>query len=268
MAKARGVKVDQLMASHSVAATEEVMRKYRDAVIAGETVASVAFVPYALLERIEAELPATPDIDAMVAGLASRQTPDGSWQPVNEIRPPINGSAVVATALAVRALRTYAPPAHRAEMDRRVANGRAFLAKTIPEDTQDRAFKLLGLLWSGAPAAEVADEKAALLALQRADGGWGQLPAMAPDAYATGQALYALRAAGVTATATAYQKGVDYLLRTQLQDGTWFVRTRSFPVQRVLRNRFSARRAASSSRRPPQAGPRLRWRTRSRRNTD
>ena len=127
MAKARGVKVDHLMASHAVAATEEVMRKYRDAVIAGETVASVAFVPYALLERIEAGLPATPDVDAMVAGLASRQTPNGSWQPVNEIRPPINGSAVVATALAVRALRTYGPPAHRPEMDRRVANGRAYL---------------------------------------------------------------------------------------------------------------------------------------------
>ena len=111
-------------------------------------------------------------------------------------------------------------------------------ARTIPEDTQDRAFKLLGLLWSGASAAEVAHEKSALLALQRADGGWGQLPAMGPDAYATGQALYALRAAGVPATATAYHTGVNYLLRTQLQDGTWFVRTRSFPVQPYFETGF------------------------------
>ena len=75
MAMARGVKVNHLMASHSVSATEEVMRKYRDAVIAGETVASVAFVPYALLERIEAGLPATPDVDVMVAGFAAGRRP-------------------------------------------------------------------------------------------------------------------------------------------------------------------------------------------------
>ena len=54
----------------------------------------------------------------MIVGLASRQTLDG-WQPVNEIRTPISGSAVVATALAVRALRALAPPVHRTEMTRR-----------------------------------------------------------------------------------------------------------------------------------------------------
>ena len=32
------------------------------------------------------------------------------------------------------------------------------------------------------------------------DGGWGQLPTMASDAYATGQALYALHAGGLTTT--------------------------------------------------------------------
>jgi hypothetical protein len=207
-------------------------------VLTGDTVANVAFVPYGLLERIEAGLPATADTDAMIVGLASRQTLGGSWQPVNEIRPPINGSAVVATALAVRALRAFAPPMLRIDMERRATRGRQFLAKSSPEDTQDRAFKLLGLLWAGAPAGEIAKEQAALLALQRADGGWGQLPALPPDAYATGQALYGLRAAGVPTTATAYRKGVDYLLRTQLRDGTWFVRTRAFPVQRYFETGF------------------------------
>ena len=48
----------------------------------------------------------------------------------------------------------------------------------------------------------------------------------------------ALRAAGVATTAAAYRKGVDYLLRTQLQDGTWFVRTRAFPVQRYFETGF------------------------------
>jgi hypothetical protein len=108
----------------------------------------------------------------------------------------------------------------------------------MPDDTQDRAFKLLGLLWAGASAPDVARERAALLSLQRADGGWGQLPMLGSDAYATGQALYALHAAGVKPTALGYREGVAYLLRTQLQDGTWFVRTRTFPVQRFFDTGF------------------------------
>ena len=38
-----------------------------------------------------------------------------------------------------------------------------------------------------------------LTALQRPDGGWGQTPEYAPDAYSTGQAVYALRLAGLGA---------------------------------------------------------------------
>ena len=238
LARARGVEVDQTIASHSVTMTEAAIRKYRDALLTGDTVANVAFVPYGLLERIEAGLRAPPDTDAIIIGLASRQTTDGSWQPVNEIRPPINGSAAVATALAIRALSELAPPVHTTEMNQRVARGRMFLQKLIPEDTQDSAFKLLGLLWSRASARDVEKEKSALLALQRADGGWGQLPALGADAYATGQALYALRAAGASTDAIAYRRGVDYLLRTQLPDGTWFVKTRAVPVQRYFETGF------------------------------
>ena len=52
------------------------------------------------------------------------------------------------------------------------------------------------------------------------------------DAYATGQALVALYTAGVLQpTDAAYAKAVNYLLRTQLADGSWLVVSRSFPVQ-------------------------------------
>jgi hypothetical protein len=64
------------------------------------------------------------------------------------------------------------------------------------------------------------------------------MPTLDPDAYATGQALYALHAAGMAPTATTYRKGADYLLRTQLEDGTWFVRTRAFPVQPYFETGF------------------------------
>jgi hypothetical protein len=52
------------------------------------------------------------------------------------------------------------------------------------------------------------------------------------DAYATGQALTALRLSGFMAPEDeAYRRGSAFLLRTQLADGSWLVRSRSFPFQ-------------------------------------
>jgi hypothetical protein len=71
-----------------------------------------------------------------------------------------------------------------------------------------------------------------LLRDQRDDGGWGQLATLSSDAYATGETLYALRqGAGLPVKEAAYRRGVEYLLRTQLGDGSWFVPSRSFPLQ-------------------------------------
>src|SRR5262249_42760575 len=71
-----------------------------------------------------------------------------------------------------------------------------------------------------------------LLAKQQQGGGWSQLDTPEADSYATGQALYALYTAGVLrANDEAYRKGVDFLLRTQLPDGSWLVASRSFPLQ-------------------------------------
>ena len=61
---------------------------------------------------------------------------------------------------------------------------------------------------------------------------------MEPDAYATGQALYALHASGREPTTVPYEKGVRYLLRTQLEDGTWFVRSRAFGFQPYFESGF------------------------------
>ena len=67
---------------------------------------------------------------------------------------------------------------------------------------------------------------------QRPDGGWAQLPALETDAYATGQALTALHAAGqIAVNDQIYNRGAAFLLRTQRPDGSWLVRSRSFPFQ-------------------------------------
>ena len=183
-------------------------------------------------------MPSTANSDAIVRGLASRQSADGSWPIGADIRPPLTGSAVTGTAMSIHGLRQYAPEGRRDEMDERVARAVAFLRRTSPRDTQEQSFKLLGLVWAAVSDTEIAKEKAALEALQRPDGGWAQMASMASDAYATGQALYALHAAGVKAGDDSYRKGADYLLRTQLEDGTWFVKTRAFGFQPYFETGF------------------------------
>ena len=67
----------------------------------------------------------------------------------------------------------------------------------------------------------------ALVAAQRADGGWAQLPRLGSDAYATGQALVALqRAGGLDASHPSVRRGLAYLLSQQREDGSWLVETR------------------------------------------
>ena len=62
---------------------------------------------------------------------------------------------------------------------------------------------------------------------------------MAPDAYATGEALFALGFAGrMTVSDPVFQNGVDYLLSTRANDGSWHVRSRSIWVQPYLDTGF------------------------------
>lgn len=78
-----------------------------------------------------------------------------------------------------------------------------------------------------------------MLALQRPDGGWAQLPSLPSDAYATGQVLVALNQAHLLATsAPAYQRGVQFLLQTQTADGSWYVKSRALPIQPFFESGF------------------------------
>jgi hypothetical protein len=86
------------------------------------------------------------------------------------------------------------------------------------------------------PVVQTAIEE--LIGTQQSDGGWAQLPTLQSDAYATGEALVALHEAGVSVKTPGYQRGIEFLLRTQLQDGSWFVRKRAHPTQPYFESGF------------------------------
>jgi squalene cyclase len=102
---------------------------------------------------------------------------------------------------------------------------------TRGRNTEERAFRVLGLVWSGAAPSTVEQAASEVTASQLADGGWAQEADMQSDAYATGEALVALEQSGAGSARDAIRRGVEYLVRTQLVDGSWFVRSHSVPIQ-------------------------------------
>jgi hypothetical protein len=48
----------------------------------------------------------------------------------------------------------------------------------------------------------------------------------------------ALHEAGVPVNSSAYTRGIQFLLRTQLKDGSWFVQKRTHPTQPYFESGF------------------------------
>jgi ankyrin repeat protein len=149
---------------------------------------------------------------------------EGHWT-TSDFRPPHSSSLFTATATAVRALRAYLPDEMRETRDRVLSSARAWLKSTAPRSTEDATFRLLGLVWAGASREDIVAAGRDLQTLQRARGGWGQLADYPADAYSTGEALYALHEAGLGGDAR-WRRGIQFLVSTQMADGTWHVRTR------------------------------------------
>ena len=171
----------------------------------------------------------TPATAAYAQFIASQQLPDGSWRTIDD-RPPQAHSLFAATAVCAQAMRHYLPERLRDERQTRLRRAQEWLLKTNPRTTEDRAFQLFGLLWTGAGAEARKNAARSLLAEQREDGGWSQLPGLTSDAYATGEVLVALReGAGLPTSDTAYQRGLRFLLKAQQPDGSWRVSSRLHP---------------------------------------
>ena len=195
---------------------------------------------------IDHNTPRNEAIESMATILMRQQKQDGSWG-FGFARAPMQSSPFTFTAYAVRVLKAYLPESMATERDERIAKAIAWLSSTPAASNEDRTFQLLGLKWAGAPEAEIARAVAQVRKAQRPDGGWAQFDSAKDagavysrsDAYATGQALFALHiGGGVKTTDATYQKGVKYLLRTQDDDGAWFVNKRAVPANNYLDTGF------------------------------
>jgi hypothetical protein len=188
-------------------------------------------VSYILLGMAAEKYPGDPNTDVWARYVKNAQSADGVWK-CAALRPPIESSDFEVTAASIRVVRTYAPPAQRAEYEKAARRGVEWLAEAQPLSTEDHAFRIFGMVWGGAKSVAIRKAAKELAALQRPDGGWGQVPGLGSDAYATGQALVALRESGeLAAASTAYRRGAKYLIESQAADGSWYVRTRSVAIQ-------------------------------------
>ena len=171
--------------------------------------------------------------------LISRQNAEGDWDGFHQ-RPPSSYSRVTMAALGLRAVQRYHHPSQKAAADAAVARARRFLETRSVRVTEERSYQLIGLKWAGADRATLQRLARELKATQRPDGGWSSLDHLPSDAYSTGQALVALREAGVADIDPVWGRGLEFLLKTQAADGTWRVPSRINPPAPVSPPYFDA----------------------------
>lgn len=240
MARERGVVVDEVGLDKDMKRTKGFLQPLRPVMIENTDLIPDVQVSgsYLLWYFAEMGYPADATTEALVRNIALHQQTDGSWSGWAP-RPPLEAGNMQATALAMRAIQLYGGDARQEEYRDRVARASRWLETAEAQADHQLVYQLLGLVWAQAPKASIDKVARRLLAIQRPDGGWGQLRTLDSDAYATGQVLYALHEAGVLKTTdAAYARGKQFLLETQCEDGSWLVKTRAYPVQPLKDTKF------------------------------
>jgi hypothetical protein len=160
--------------------------------------------------------------DLLLKTVKSEQTKNGSWSAWPETRPPIFGNSdETLTALAILAVLPQAATGDdsaKAVRDK----GIKWLTETkTDDDPQPIALRLV--LWRrlGRPPEEWQPLARRIKERQNADGGWSQTKDMKSDAWATGQALYALAHAGMKSDEPVIERAHTFLIKTQRNDGSW-----------------------------------------------
>jgi squalene-hopene/tetraprenyl-beta-curcumene cyclase len=163
----------------------------------------------------------------MLTSVLGDQDKDGSWKLSYEFRP-IGSSPQTLTTLALLALTGPNAPDLGKQGKAARARGLQWLRKAKPEgELQTAALRLILFRRLGLPTADWEPLVKKLRRTQNTDGGWGQIPKAKSDAYATGQALYALAEAGVKPGDKVVRKAQVFLAKTQRKDGAWAMVSRA-----------------------------------------
>ena len=238
MARRAGFRINEEMAARQVQANLSNIERFRDRLRQGVYVAQVndnfgfGILAYMLI-GLDAEHH-KPDLntDAAAMYIKMHQMPDGHWEMGRgTARPPLCSAYISATVLSMRALQLYAPKSDKKAYEKSIEMAAEWIAKAEPTVEEDRVWRLIGLVWAAKNKDATQKSLRELLARQRGDGGWSDMPSTDSSSYATGKALFALKLAGLSASNPAYQRGVQFLLNTQQEDGSWFVKSRAMGFQ-------------------------------------
>ena len=186
----------------------------------------------------EAGYPENEITEAVVDFLIQWNKDSPHWT-ASAIRPPAEGSKFTSTFLALRGLQAYGTDNFRPAIEKRKDAARNWLINTTAVTTEDFVFRLRALNLVEADKAILEQAGKDLIKLQRDDGGWGQLTDLESDAYATGSVLATLFDSKVSGIKSEnYQRGIQFLLKTQLADGSWYIETRASPIQKYYESGF------------------------------
>jgi ankyrin repeat protein len=241
LARRKGISIPEALAQKNV---QDILAGFRQA--AAPAMQAQSTIPggitltagYGLMALAAEKYPLDKLTGAMTHWILATQMQDGSWLGNGVNRPPIEYSSLGHTVIALRGLMLYQMAGRVRQIDHAMAKARGWLMSAQRASAEDRAMRLLGLVWTKAPQSVVKSAIQEIVRRQSATGGWSQLDQLEPDAYATGLSLFALHEAGVLVTDDVYRNGVKFLLATQYPDGSWLVRTRAFPVQPYFESGF------------------------------
>ncbi len=238
-ARDRGFQIDEAELKKQLEFIAEFLKTKRESFLEGKgTGGQVDTAGYALVTLAAGGWQPDETTAAVTEYLLLYQQNADRWRTGSK-RPPSEASQFTTNYVGVAGLAAFATSEQRERSDKRIGQVREALAKETAQDTEDRVFRLQLLKAAGAAQTEIDAAARELAVTQREDGGFSQAGEMESDAYATGTWLVALhRAGGMPTSDPVYQRGLRYLLKTQGEDGSWHVKSRSKPFQAYFESGF------------------------------
>jgi len=165
--------------------------------------------------------------------LVAHQKPNGELPTVSVTEPVLQGS-FAPTANSMVAFGEAFKQTGDARYKRALDLGLDWITSTTPETTQDEVFQILALSKFAATTQESLIQRRVeqLISEEDPGGGWREHPGdktLGPNAFATGEVLYAFKQAGVSISSPPFLGGVRHLLKTQDESGAWPVHDSQSP---------------------------------------